>query len=61
MIETYVKESHELISRRWKKKGKLANQEIVEIGEPDAKTSSQGLSLSNVNPIFLRKDTQKYF
>lgn len=35
MIEEYVIDNHELISRIWKTKGKLNNFESVEIGIPN--------------------------
>ena len=59
-IEEYVRDSHELISRRWKKKGKLGVQEEIEIGEPETKVSDF-MALSNTNPIFLRRDTKDKF
>ena len=60
MVEEYVKETHEIISRRWKKKGKLSTANLTEIGEPET-GGSDLINLSNTNPVFLRKDNRKQF
>ena len=61
MVEEYDKKSHEIISRRFKKKGKLSDSEKIEIGEKKIKNENLSISLSNNNPIFLRKDNKIFF
>lgn len=60
-IEEYVIKTHELLTRRWKKKGKLGTAEEVEIGEPPFESNKGDMALSNVNPIFFRQDTAEFF
>ncbi len=60
-IEEYVIKTHELLARRWKKKGKLGNVEEVEIGEPPLESGKGELALSNVNPVFFRQDALEFF
>lgn len=60
-IEEYVIKTHELLTRRWKRKSKLGNSEEVEIGEPILEPGKGELALSNVNPIFFRQDTAEFF
>ena len=59
-IEEYVIQTHELISRRWKKKGKLGIDDFIEIGEPEIKKNENVLP-SNSNPTFLQEDQPEYF
>ena len=52
--------THELLSRRWKRKTKLGVGEEIEIGEPGAQPGKD-LALANTNPVFLRHDTPGFF
>ena len=59
-MEEYVIKTHELLTRRWKRKSKLATQEAVEIGEPEM-VKGDGLVASNSNPVFVQEDRPEAF
>lgn len=60
MIEEYVKETNELISRVWKSEGKLGKKEEMEIGDAPQEKSDL-IQLSNSNPFISRKDSKTEF
>ena len=59
-IEEYQMNTHELISRRLKKKAKLGVSEIIEVGEPES-LKLEGMISSNCNPLFLQEDQPDSF
>ncbi|CAG5117733.1 unnamed protein product [Candidula unifasciata] len=66
LAEEYDLKSGELIVRKWKKKATLGGYRKweFEVGEPPApivNLDSEGLVESNLNPVFLRKDTKTHF
>ncbi|XP_005089488.1 protein DPCD isoform X2 [Aplysia californica] len=65
LAEEYDFKSDELIVRKWKRKGTLGGHGRweMEVGEQHAPVNLdvEGLVESNVNPIFVRKDTKSHY
>ncbi|KAK3758085.1 hypothetical protein RRG08_006660 [Elysia crispata] len=65
MAEEYDTKTGDLLVRKWRKKGTLggAGRWEIEVGEQSAPINleMEGLMESNINPIFVRKDTQTHF
>ncbi|XP_059151994.1 protein DPCD-like [Physella acuta] len=65
LAEEYDINSEELVLRKWRKKSTLGNvgKWEIEVGEQTTPVNfeAEGLIESNVNPVFIRKDTKTHF
>ena len=58
-IEEYARDTHELLTRRWKRRHALGVKEETEVGEQIDKTDE--IKSAVQNPTFVRQDTLTHF